>query len=141
MFWRLSANGAVGYGRRMRLLNAKPRDQHVEAYVRGVEGPLGQTTEMLVELVRKSVPRTNEVIHHGSPKFCVGLEPFCYVAAHAKHVNLGFFEGALLDDPDGLLEGSGKRLRHVKLQGVETVPRAKLTRLIRQAAARMKANR
>jgi len=40
-----------------------------------------------------------------------------YLNAFGAHVNVGFFHGAALDDPAGLLEGSGKRVRHVKLRG------------------------
>jgi hypothetical protein len=42
--------------------------------------------------------------------------PFGYVNTFKRHVNVGFFYGALLEDPAGLLEGSGKRMRHVKLE-------------------------
>ena len=42
-------------------------------------------------------------------------EHYAYIAIYSKHVNLGFYHGATLKDPDGLLEGSGKLLRHVKI--------------------------
>ena len=42
-------------------------------------------------------------------------EHFCYLAAHNDHVNLGFKYGAALPDPEGLLEGPGKLMRHVKV--------------------------
>jgi len=52
---------------------------------------------------------------------CAGDAAFAYVDAHAEHANIGFFFGAFLDDPTGLLEGAGKRMRHVKLR-VERMP-------------------
>ena len=52
-------------------------------------------------------------------------EGYAYVMPHAAHANLGFYQGALLDDPAGLLEGTGKRMRHVKLQTVEDVARCR----------------
>jgi len=48
-------------------------------------------------------------------------EHFCYIGAHSKHVNLGFYYGADLPDPEGLFEGTGKKLRHIKLRGVAEV--------------------
>jgi hypothetical protein len=40
---------------------------------------------------------------------------YVWAMPHAKHVNLGFFKGALLPDPDRVLQGTGKLIRHVKL--------------------------
>ena len=79
-----------------------------------------------------------ELLHDGHPTACVGDAAFCYVNAFMAHVNVGFFLGALLDDPDGLLEGTGKRMRHVKLRpGIETDHRA-LTALIVTAYSDMR---
>ena len=52
------------------------------------------------------------------------------IALHSKHVNLGFYAGATLDDPAGLLEGSGKQLRHVKLYALADARRPALRALI-----------
>jgi hypothetical protein len=56
-----------------------------------------------------------ELMHDGCPVACVEDAPFGYVNSFKTHVNVGFFHGAMLEDPAGLLEGSGKRMRHVKL--------------------------
>jgi hypothetical protein len=58
---------------------------------------------------------------------------FGYVNAFKDHVNVGFFHGAALADPAGLLEGSGKRMRHVKLRWGEPVNEAALMALITAA--------
>ncbi len=57
-----------------------------------------------------------ELILNGCPTACVDDAPFGYVNAFRDHVNVGFFYGALLKDPAHLLEGTGKRMRHVKLR-------------------------
>jgi len=49
------------------------------------------------------------------------------------HVNVGFFYGAALADPARLLEGAGKRMRHVKLRPAEPVDAAALTHLVTAA--------
>lgn len=56
-----------------------------------------------------------ELMHDGCPTACVDEAAFAYVNAFKDHVNVGFFFGAFLDDPAQLLEGTGKRMRHVKL--------------------------
>ena len=61
-------------------------------------------------------------------------EHFCYIAPHSNHVNLGFAYGADLPDPDGLLEGQGKALRHVKLRAVSDVERPALRALVEAAS-------
>jgi len=57
-----------------------------------------------------------ELLHDGHPTACVGEAAFAYVDAFTAHGSVGFYEGASLDDPAGLLEGAGKRMRHVKLR-------------------------
>ncbi len=74
-----------------------------------------------------------EVIHDGAPTACVGDVAFAYVNAYRAHVNVGFFWGAELDDPGSLLEGSGKRMRHVKLRPGEAPDHAALNTLIEAA--------
>jgi hypothetical protein len=63
----------------------------------------------------------------------VGDAPFGYVNAFSAHVNVGFFYGAALDDPASLLEGAGKRMRHVKLRWAQQVNAAALSELIAAA--------
>ena len=65
--------------------------------------------------------------------------PFAYVGAFKAHVNVGFFCGAQLPDPAGLLEGSGKRMRHVKLTPDEEPDAAALGALIDAAYRDIKA--
>jgi hypothetical protein len=57
-------------------------------------------------------------------------EHFCYIGAHREHVNVGFYRGAELPDPEGLLEGTGKKLRHVKVRDLAEVEEPSLRRLI-----------
>ena len=58
------------------------------------------------------------------------------IIPHKSHVNLQFADGADLDDPDGLVEGTGKRIRHVKFRSIEDVDRPAAQRLIEQQVAR-----
>ena len=85
------------------------------------------------ELMRGCGPDVRELLNDGHPNACVGDAPFGYVNAFAAHINVGFFYGASLDDPAGLLQGSGKRMRHVKLRWGEPVNTAALSDLITAA--------
>jgi hypothetical protein len=72
------------------------------------------------------------------PTACLDDAAFGYVAAFKDHVNVGFFFGAELADPAGLLVGTGKRMRHVKLGPGRTVDAAALGSLIAAAYARVR---
>jgi hypothetical protein len=74
-----------------------------------------------------------ELLHDGQPTACVNDAAFGYVDAFSAHVNVGFFHGTLLDDPAGLLEGTGKRMRHVKLRFGHRVDGTALSALIAAA--------
>ena len=75
-------------------------------------------------------PDVRELLHDGHPTACVEDAAFAYVNAFNAHVNVGFFYGVALDDPAGLLEGTGKRMRHVKLRPGQQVDAAALSELI-----------
>jgi hypothetical protein len=79
-----------------------------------------------------------ELIHDGAPTACLGDVAFAYVNVFTSHVNVGFFQGASLPDPAHLLEGSGKRMRHVKLRPQTPSDSAALHRLIELAYADIK---
>ena len=64
-------------------------------------------------------------------------EHFCYLAPHKDYVNLGFMYGADLPDPDGLLEGGGKLMRHIKLQTVDDLNQPAIRGLIEAASAHL----
>ena len=57
-------------------------------------------------------------------------EHFCYIGIHRDHVNLGFYRGAELADPGGLMEGTGKKMRHVKVRDMVELDRPSLGDLI-----------
>jgi hypothetical protein len=68
----------------------------------------------------------------------VSLTAFGYVNAFKAHVNVGFFRGAEIADPEGLLEGAGKFMRHVKLRPERDINGTALMKLIKSAYADMK---
>ena len=105
------------------------RSPAVEAWFAGGD-ELRRMARPWFDLMRGCGADVRETLNDGHPNACVGDAPFAYVAAFKAHVNVGFFQGASLDDPHGLLEGSGKRMRHVKLRWGAPVNEAALTALI-----------
>src|SRR5215468_1012427 len=80
-----------------------------------------------------------ELLHDGHPTACAGDAAFAYVNAFKAHVNVGFFRGAEIADPEGLLEGTGKFMRHVKLWPKRDFSATALMKLIETAYTDMKA--
>ena len=73
-----------------------------------------------------------QVIGYGiGPK--KSTEHFCYIGLFAQHVNLGLNYGLVLPDPDKLLEGSGKKFRHVKIETLQDVNHPGLKKLLQAA--------
>jgi len=96
---------------------------------------LGAIAERWFEVMRGCGDDVRELLHDGHPTACVGEAAFAYVNAFKDHVNVGFFQGAELADPEGLLEGTGKFMRHVKLRPEGRIDAAALDQLIRIAYA------
>lgn len=67
-------------------------------------------------------------------------EHYVYIGLQKSQVNLGFHRGASLHDPRGILEGTGKQLRHVRIRNVRACNNAHVIDLLRQAIADRRAN-
>ena len=65
-------------------------------------------------------------------------EHYAYIGVQSAHVNLGFYHGTSLSDPAGLLEGTGKELRHLKLSNVSEVESTAVVALVREAISERK---
>jgi hypothetical protein len=79
----------------------------------------------LKELILDVDPHTVEVVRLGDRAATYGIGPrkmkegYAYILPHKSWVNLGFYQGAGLSDPKGLMEGTGKKLRHIKIRTIE----------------------
>jgi len=100
----------------MRFPSAVRRDASVDAWFAAPDHELRRLAQPWFERMRGCGADVSELLADGHPTACVGDAAFAYVDAFTAHVNVGFFHGAALDDPAGLLEGAGKRMRHVKLR-------------------------
>ncbi|WP_254621078.1 DUF1801 domain-containing protein [Sphingomonas sp. CL5.1] len=102
--------------RLFRLSGATRRDARVEAWFAADHDGLRALAGRWFARMLACGADVGGLLHDGHPTACVGDAAFGYVDAFSAHVNVGFFHGAALPDPAGLLEGTGKRMRHVKLR-------------------------
>lgn len=114
------------------------RDSDVDRWFEERSGELGSIVRKWFEVMRRCGHDVRELLHDGHPTACVGEAAFGYVNAFTAHVNVGFFRGAELDDPNGLLEGTGKFMRHMKLRPGIEIDADALTKLIETAYKDMK---
>ena len=123
----------------LRFNGAVKRDPAIAAWMKTHAGELGAIAQHWFQVMRKCGDEVRELLHDGCPVACLGDAPFGYVNVFTAHVNVGFFHGAALPDPVGLLEGSGKHMRHVKLKPGTATNEEALTRLIDAAYSDIKA--
>ena len=121
----------------LRFSGAVERDRAIDAWMKQKD-ELGSIARQWFDLMRECGDEVRELMHDGCPVACLGDAPFGYVNAFTSHVNVGFFYGAELPDPAGLLEGNGKRMRHVKLKPGVDVDSEALSRLIDDAYSDIK---
>ena len=113
-------------------------DDDLEALLEPVEPQVRQVALTARALIQEALPGTIEqvdmparLVAYGRDRTYKGL--ICGLALQRGYVNLMFAKGSQLDDPEGLLEGTGKLARHVKLRTVEDVGRPGVRALIEQA--------
>ena len=121
-----------------RFPSAVRRDPRIDAWMREHAGELGAIAQRWFEVMRGCGDDVCELLHDGHPTACVADAAFAYVNAFRAHVNVGFFRGAEIADPEGLLEGTGRFMRHVKLRPGRAVDATALKNLIETAYSDMK---
>lgn len=122
----------------LRFNGAVERDPAIEVWLNERAGEFGDIARHWFEVMRSCGDEVRELVHDGCPVACLGDAPFGYVNVFTSHVNVGFFRGADLPDPQRLLQGSGRFMRHVKLRPGTPVDEAALTMLIANAYADIK---
>lgn len=123
----------------LRFDGAVERDPAIQAWMKKHSSELGAIARRWFAEMRKCGDEVRELLHDGYPTACLGDVPFGYVGVFRAHVNVGFFHGAALPDPDRLLQGTGRFMRHVKLRPDTPANTAALSRLIAAAYADIKA--
>jgi hypothetical protein len=113
-----------------RLPGAVRHDPAIDSWFSDILDPHRLSVRPWFERMRKCGPDVREIIHDGCPVACVGDAAFGYVNAFKAHASVGFFRGAALPDPACVLQGTGRRMRHVKLLPGKELDAAALSDLI-----------
>ena len=122
----------------LRFNGAVKHQPAIDAWMKSHAAELDAIARQWFQIMRQCGDEVRELMHDGAATACLGDVPFAYVNVFTAHVNLGFFQGASLRDPAHLLEGNGKRMRHVKLTPGMPTDAAALTALIQSAYADIK---
>ncbi|MEZ4519468.1 MAG: DUF1801 domain-containing protein [Chloroflexota bacterium] len=115
-----------------------------EDVLEGLSPELIALVMQLRELILTADPDTTEQPRPGDRALSYGVGPkkmkegYAYIIPQKEYVNLGFYKGAALPDPEGLLEGTGKMLRHIKIHTAEDAARPGVQQLIAAAVAERK---
>ncbi|HEY0672658.1 MAG TPA: DUF1801 domain-containing protein [Longimicrobiales bacterium] len=90
----------------------------------------------LRQFVKRSEPKLKETVKWGNGCWVGESGPVAYVYAATGYVQFGFFHGSLLSDSKGLLEGTGKYVRHIKVHDPSDIDNRAFAALLKQAASR-----
>lgn len=110
-----------------------PKASSIDEWMASVSPEHRRIAERLRTLVLDVDPKFKEAIKWGNPVFSKGRDAI-YIADQKRYVHLGFFSGATLPDPDGVIEGTGKGLRHVKIWEYDEGLFVKLRPYIKEAS-------
>ncbi|WP_164472908.1 DUF1801 domain-containing protein [Cohnella candidum] len=100
--------------------------------------PIREVIETLREIAKANMPGAHEFVYHDAINYKLHEASnrwICYITAHKNYVRLEFYFGANLSDPQKLLQGTGRRMRHVKIKTAEEARADEVAELIRQAWA------
>ncbi len=91
-------------------------EKTVDTYIAGLTGWQAEVVGQVRRIILEAAPDARESIKWAQPVYEAN-GPFGYIKAFKNSVNFGFWRGVDLDDPHQLLEGTGEKMRHVKLTG------------------------
>ncbi len=115
----------------------RPPDPQLIGFLEAYNRPIADLALALREIILEEVPDAFESIYQ---VYTVAIwfgfsekmkDMFCYIATNAGHINLGFPRGSTLPDPNRVLEGDGKAMRHIKFSSLNDLERSFVRRYIR----------
>ncbi|MFN2221862.1 MAG: DUF1801 domain-containing protein [Chloroflexota bacterium] len=104
----------------------------VDEYINGLEGWKRDVAAQVRAIVTTAAPEAREVVKWAQAVYEVN-GPLAYIKAFKNSINFGFWRGVDIDDPQGLLQGSGEKMRHVKLTSAADVDAEAFTAFVKQA--------
>jgi len=117
----------------MPTIEGKQAGLWIDDYVKKA-GKLEEVAEAVRALMKKSVKGVEEYVNPWKIPSFDSNGPLCCFMVGKQHVTFAFMRGAALSDPEKLLEGKGKGVRHVKLRSVDDVRKPGVKKLVIEAA-------
>lgn len=115
----------------MKKMKAYP---NFDAYLKDQSAKNQTIIRALRKFVKDTEPGLTEAVKWGNGCWVGAKGPVAYVYSDDGFVQFGFFHGAALKDPQGLLEGNGKYVRHTKVRATSEIDKKALAALLKQAA-------
>ena len=107
-------------------------EKTVDGYIAQLEGWKAEVVSKVRAIVRTTAPEAKESIKWAQPVYETN-GPFCYIKAFKSSVNFGFWRGVDIDDPHDLLQGTGDKMRHFKLAGLDDIKEDIFSDYVKQA--------
>jgi len=107
-------------------------EKTVDNYIAGLEESKAGIVTRVRKIVLQAAPQAKESIKWAQPVY-ESNGPFAYIKAITNYVNFGFWRGVDIKDPKGLLQGSGSKMRHVKLTSLDNIDESTFADFVRQA--------
>lgn len=104
----------------------------VDAYITQLEEWQAEIVSKVRTIILEAAPEADESIKWAQPVYEVN-GPFAYIKAFKNSVNFGFWRGVDIHDPHGLLQGTGEKMRHIRLTSLEDIDGEAFTDFIHQA--------
>jgi len=108
----------------------------VEEFLSSYSEEIRRISSELRNMARKAMPRAHEFLYYDAINYSLSDSPLgriCYISPMEKYVTLGFLFGARLDDQHHLLQGIGKRARHIKIETLEEARNSAVKELVKAA--------
>jgi hypothetical protein len=119
-------------------MNVNTPTEPVRAWLENLPAEKRSTVETLRRLIESVAPSAHEIIYHdalGYGPSDSGFDRILYITVFQTYLNLGFFYGGFLSDPERLLVGNGKRMRHIKIRSFQDCENSAITSLLAHAWA------
>ena len=116
----------------------QPVSDAVEMFLSNYPEEIRTISRELRAIARRAMPGAHEFLYYDAINYSLSnspLERICYIRPLEKRVTLGFLFGRRLDDPHHLLQGIGKRMRHIKVRALEDARNPALEELVKAAWA------
>ena len=109
-------------------------EKTVDGYIDGLADWQAEIVRAVRKIILDAAPDAKELVKWAQPVY-ENNGPFAYIKAFKNAVNFGFWRGVDLEDPKNLLQGSGEKMRHVKLTGMDQVHPRVFADFVKQALA------